>query len=1227
MSNNIRIKTTPNGTDKYISLKLDQDFDFIEILSLKIGQDKAYETFCSDYGVIAGRVIINNGFGVPNAKVSVFIPISDEDKENIEIKSIYPYENVNDVDNDGIRYNLLPKENDSRNDCHTIVGTFASKREQLDNDVMLEVYCKYYKFTTTTNYAGDFMIFGVPLGQHTVHVDVDISDIGIASQRPYDLIEQGTPSQFFYSPTKFKSNKNLNSLVQIKSTNIGVNVQPFWGDLETCVVGINRLDIDLNHTIRPSAIFMGSIFGDSSKNSINKRCRPRKKMGEICEQVPRAGTIEMLRKTIDGQIERFDVDGGRVIDDNGAWAYQVPMNLDYVVTDEEGNLIPSDDPNRGIPTRARVRFRVSMDEGGGAGRLRTRGKYIIPHNPKNKTEIDFSFDKNTPDNNNTFRDFYWNKIYTVKSFIPRVERNMLSFVKAFKRRTHTGIKNVDGCVGDKSPMPFNRAYVKGNVLFTIICFLFSIIAFIVSIFNRFLCALIKIKIVGIRPFGFLRKFLIRLKCPNEEESQYKIGCDDSLSSYLDCVSAVLAEQLDLFEFDFYNDWINGSLYYYLLKYKKKRKGLEKFCETNCLDYTGGTGYNPCRSSKIVDTTYNERENDMRVNFTNGLLVKYENELYYPPILLNGKQLNLFATDIVNLGAVLDCDWQGLPKIVTYLTNTSYKIPPLLAESYADEDTNTISTDQTVVAGIFDFAPPNGTNYSGVFFNVNCTNGVDYDEIKARNIRRQCELNVDLLEYTGSTQRNLIGISDIYDEADPVDVATSINRYVRDSFYLLNVSGSSIQALPQVPYDLLDKYQGTSFNVDTNIQTYINGSGYTEFRGWVPPYGNGIVDMSFQTDNSFYMYFGLIPGKTGLDKLKNKFFTECVRENAEDFIIDTTPKNVSTSGGTDGSITFTFFGGNYPFTYTWAGIDVSYSFGPVTTNTLPPNGQITGLSSGTYQITAVDATGIVAVKEVTVGEPVGFSCGYQVVQNPSTQTSNDGIVEIISITSGVLPYSLSIYDINNTLYNAPLIFITEPVSEVLPVNFNYGIYTFIVTDNNGQTCTQTVNINAPQPLQIINLENYNCCNDDCSGSFGFDIAGGTPPYVVTGTFSATTSVGPFIQISTPSSGDTIQSDLCKGWYRVEIEDSGEPTPQVIQQLIQIEAGLQAFAGKVSTGTSNNYIVSVVVAGGSPDVTVLINGEEYVSTIGNFNYQRTVLSDNGVIDVTVYDNIGCQIDITI
>jgi hypothetical protein len=90
MGQSYRIRTTP-GQDQNIVIKVDQDFEQLEILSLKIRQEDVYERMCSDYGVIAGRVIANNGFGIPNAKVSIFIPVSTEDEENpvigIEIPS------------------------------------------------------------------------------------------------------------------------------------------------------------------------------------------------------------------------------------------------------------------------------------------------------------------------------------------------------------------------------------------------------------------------------------------------------------------------------------------------------------------------------------------------------------------------------------------------------------------------------------------------------------------------------------------------------------------------------------------------------------------------------------------------------------------------------------------------------------------------------------------------------------------------------------------------------------------------------------------------------------------------------------------------------------------------------------------------------------------------------------------------------------------------------------
>ena len=68
MPKNIRIKAQV-GVDKEVKINLDQDFDRLEILSLSINQSDVYNRDCSDFGVIAGRVIANGGFGVPNAKL------------------------------------------------------------------------------------------------------------------------------------------------------------------------------------------------------------------------------------------------------------------------------------------------------------------------------------------------------------------------------------------------------------------------------------------------------------------------------------------------------------------------------------------------------------------------------------------------------------------------------------------------------------------------------------------------------------------------------------------------------------------------------------------------------------------------------------------------------------------------------------------------------------------------------------------------------------------------------------------------------------------------------------------------------------------------------------------------------------------------------------------------------------------------------------------------------
>lgn len=511
----IRIRTTP-GTNGNIRFKIEQDFDFLEVLSLKISQEDLYQTFCSNYGVVVGRVIANKGFGVPNAKVSVFVPITSEDQKNLLIKDLYPFKTPYQKDSNGVRYNLLL----SKSTCilNKPVGTFPTKEEVLDNDLVLEIFDKYYRYTTKTNDAGDFMIFGVPTGQQTVHMDVDLSDVGVVSIRPYDLIDDGYPEKLFESRVEFKTSTNLDTLPQIKSGNIGVDVIPFWGDPESCEIGISRVDFDTNFEIKTSAIMFGSIFTDSAKMNLNKGCNPRNDMGEENELKTGLGTIGMIRvKDIDPadwfnngnitptSLEEFSIGGGDLINDDGVFAFTVPMNIGHVITDEFGNTVPSADPSIGLATKGMYRFKMKFTEPNENPKFRTATMFFpslgrdfggtqgqvdtgVPANANGTQDQRWTKDicqynlnpakcGGTVYNNSRilldFHTFEWKQLYTIAHYIKK-------YKKGSDRFSFVGIKNTD-ISAETNLFPFTNAIWKFDILYYIIAFFIDFFAFILKL--------------------------------------------------------------------------------------------------------------------------------------------------------------------------------------------------------------------------------------------------------------------------------------------------------------------------------------------------------------------------------------------------------------------------------------------------------------------------------------------------------------------------------------------------------------------------------------------------------------------------------------------------------------------------------------------------------------------------------------------------------------------------
>jgi len=387
MPKSYRIRTQV-GQDKFINVKLEQDFEQLEILSLKINQSEIYTRICADYGVIIGRVVVNGGFGVPNAKVSIFIPLTSEDETNPIISELYPYKTLSDVNEEGYRYNLLPQ--DPSYSTHAATGTFPNRDQVLLEQSYIEVYDKYYKYTVKTNDSGDYMIFGAPTGTQTLVMDVDLSDIGCFSLSPQDLIQSGLANPSQVNGNTFKNSTNLNELPQIKTLNKTIEISPLWGEDDICQIGIVRADFDLtqdaNIKIEPNAVFMGSIISTANDDALKTNCKPKNNTGNLCELISGPGQILSIRQTIfaDNQglpileEHKFEQDG-KVIDGDGSFLVNVPMNVDYIITNEFGQQVLSNDPKKGIPTKGKYRFKFKWENEQGLQNEFLRANFLVPN--------------------------------------------------------------------------------------------------------------------------------------------------------------------------------------------------------------------------------------------------------------------------------------------------------------------------------------------------------------------------------------------------------------------------------------------------------------------------------------------------------------------------------------------------------------------------------------------------------------------------------------------------------------------------------------------------------------------------------------------------------------------------------------------------------------------------------------------------------------------------------
>lgn len=957
-----RIRTEINSSSPfYLNVNLNQDYKNFEILSLNLDTESLYKMYTSEYGCVVGRVLANDALGIPNAKISVFVPTEESDDIDPILHSLYPYETTLDENDEHIRYNTLPDE--IINECHQSVGTFPNKRLVLDDNNILEIFDKYYKYTTVSNASGDYMLYGIPVGQHTIHVDIDLSDIGELSQRPIDMMYKGYDKTQFQSSSMFNKSTDIDKLTQIFSQNHEVYVNPFWGNDEAQDVSITRCDISIQYKFEPTCIFIGSIITDSGHFGFSKKCVPSPEMGEMKQLVGTSGRIEIIRKTQGNNVESLVIQGTQLIDGSGKWCFQIPMNLDFIGTDEYGNRVATNDPNKGIPTRARVRFRISSaDENANYSDLHIT-KILVPHNPKTLKEIDYAFGDKTLDNEEaslSFRDLFKDNVYTVKSYIPRIQKGTSTKTK------FSGIKNVTDAEGNNN-IPYNNIRVNITFMFTLQCAILKMVLYFIKILNGLfsskiwykLWSLLYMFVTGITEAD-LTKYLTCITvgdglCPDMEGWYFAPGCegekeraleqlggkflkwladkmkkedniegftgingqsitplqrtaiilqqrehfdvfsidfgnsDDDTSTcvsnntdhLMQCVEIHLAMEHNVIQFDFYNDWLNGTIY--LPKWfgtiKRKRSyffGLVKRPEKiqACMEDTfnktrnltqqcaltykdNGTGiYNVidsplgCKKKLNKGADYKQKchkkygRKRVKILGKNGGVVHKEETMrldyvYYlrPMELYEERLIFLFATDIVLLGSINPNNIYGIPYVFNGLTYSSYKLPSLLATTNLQSD----STQYTACVEDLPFTT------SGVTV-VNTQDEDSYDETN--------------------------GIAEtIYTEASGIDWGYSgpgqgennINNLYFPGGHFLGISCSNTETNIKSCVNLsraceIDTTFSQFIEVPTNIKSNI-----INYNNYIP---NGLISKKEITDSSYRNIFATL-NFNGLKTISNK----------------------------------------------------------------------------------------------------------------------------------------------------------------------------------------------------------------------------------------------------------------------------------------------------------------------------------------------------------------------
>lgn len=290
----------------------------------------------------------------------------------------------------------------------------------------------------------------------------------------------------------------------------------------------------------------------------------------------------------------------------------------------------------------------------------------------------------------------------------------------------------------------------------------------------------------------------------------------------------------------------------------------------------------------------------------------------------------------------------------------------------------------------------------------------------------------------------------------------------------------------------------------------------------------------------------------------------------------------TCGNSNGSITITASGGTAP---------LSYSIDNGTTS--QAGNAFISLTAGTFTILVEDASGCSTTQTATLTTPNSPTIS-NIAQTAPTCGANDGTI-VISVTGGVAPLT---YSVNNG---------TSSQASGTFNNLGSGTYPVLVTDANGCTATQNVNLSNTSGPSITSTTNVDPSCGGSNGSITINATGGSAPLSYS------------IDNGTTSQANALFNNLSANIYNIVVEDANGCTAI---ETVTLTAGSGPTITSVTPTAANcggaDGALTVIATGGTSPLSYSIDNGTTSQPNGTFSSLSA-----GTYPVLVEDANGCQV----